>query len=123
VGTAGEIPKSSYDIDGDTAPSNDEKKAMKKLKEDNELALTELLLSMDTSTPQGKIAFKCLMGTKTSEYQDGHMGNGMARLMQKYLPKSAPTLVKLHKEFHNSNTSRLKLGGDPDEWLTDLERI
>jgi gag-polypeptide of LTR copia-type len=97
---------------------------LKKLKEDNELAFTELLLlSIDTLTPQGKIAFKCLMGTKTSEYPDGHAGNGMARLMQKYLPKSAPTLVKLHKEFYNSSTSRLKSGGDPDKWITELERI
>jgi hypothetical protein len=63
------------------------------------------------------------MGTKTSEYPDGHAGNGMARLIQKYLPKTEPTLVKLHKEFYNSNMTWLKSGGDPDEWITELERI
>jgi argonaute-like protein implicated in RNA metabolism and viral defense len=89
AGTAGDILKS---IDGDTNTSDDETKALKKLKK-TIIAFTELLLSIHTSTPQGKIAFKCLMGKKTSEYPDGHARNGMARLIQKYLPKTAPTLV------------------------------
>jgi hypothetical protein len=105
AGTAGEILKSSYDTDADINLSDDEKKALKKLKEDTELVFTKLLLLIDTSTLQGKIAFKCIMGTKASDYPDGHAGNGIARLIQKYLPKSALTLVKLHKEFYNSLTS------------------
>jgi hypothetical protein len=92
-------------------------------KEGNKIAYGELVMSIDTSKPAGKIAFRCVTGTKTTDYKDGHAGNGMDNLISRYLPKTAPTLVKLYKEIYSSNSSHLKAGGDPDEWITELERV
>jgi Ankyrin repeats (3 copies) len=99
---AGDIPKTTYDIDNNTSKSDDEK-ALQKLKEDNENAFHELLLSMDTSTVEDKLAFKLAMSSKTTDYKDGHAGNLVEKLIKKFMPKTAPTLVKLHKEFYSSN--------------------
>jgi hypothetical protein len=56
--TVGEIPESDYDIDGDTNLSDDEKTEKKKLKNDNKNAFSDLLMSRDYLTLQGKIAFR-----------------------------------------------------------------
>jgi hypothetical protein len=120
---AGDIPITTYDIDNDTSTSDDEKKALQKLKEENENAFHELLLLMDTSTVEGKLAFKLVMSSKTTDYEDGHAGNSVEKLIKKFMPKTAPTLVKLHKEFYSSSITKLSPGSDPDVWMTELERI
>jgi hypothetical protein len=40
------------------------------------------------------------------------------RLKNKYEPQSAPSLVKMEKQFRQS---ALKQGQDPDVWITELE--
>jgi hypothetical protein len=96
----GDIPESDYDIDADATKSANEKKELKRRKEGKENAFGDLMMSIDTSTPEGLILFNSLKGCKTSKYKDGHAGNAWERIIGKYVPKTAPTLAKLHKTFY-----------------------
>jgi hypothetical protein len=61
----GDIPESDYDIDGDTNLSDDEKKELKRRKECNENAFRDLMMSIDASTPEGRVLFNLVKGCKT----------------------------------------------------------
>jgi hypothetical protein len=88
---AGDIPKTTYAFDNDSNLSDNEKKALRKLEADNENAFHKLLLSMDTSTVEGKLAFKLVMRSKMTDYEDGHAGNSVEKLINNFMPKTAPT--------------------------------
>jgi hypothetical protein len=75
LNTEGDIPESDYDIDGDANKSYDKKKELKWQNEGNENAFGDLMMSIDTSTAEGKILFSMLKGCKTSKYKDGHAGH------------------------------------------------
>jgi hypothetical protein len=64
------IPKSSEVFYEKT----DEGKRMLKIIDLNEMAFTELVLSIDVSSSSGKIAFGIVKSCKTKDYEDGHSG-------------------------------------------------
>jgi hypothetical protein len=64
------IPKSSEVFDEKT----DEGKKKLRIIDLNEMAFTELVLSIDVSSSSGKIAFGIVKSCKTKDYEDGHDG-------------------------------------------------
>jgi hypothetical protein len=65
----------------------------------NELEYTELILSIDHKTSSGKVAFNLVEGCKNKDYADGNASMAWERLKNKFEPSSAPSLVKLEKQF------------------------
>jgi hypothetical protein len=57
-------------------------------------------------------------GCKNKDYADGNTNMAWQRLKNKYELQSAPSLVKMEKQFRQS---ALKKGQDPDIWITELE--
>jgi hypothetical protein len=51
---------------------------------------------------------------------NGNAATAWNKLKNKYEPVSAPSLVKLDKQFRESS---LKKGQDPEVWITDLDDI
>jgi len=111
------IPQDSEKLDLNT----DEGKAKKNARDMNELAYKELVLSIDTSTSPGKVAFQLIKGCKTTANKNSDCALAWKRLGAKYAPKLAPTKMELKLEFQRS---RLKAtDADPDEWITELGGI
>ena len=112
---AKEIPKSSEKLSTGTDAGKI------RLQQGNITAYEELILSINTETKEGRVAFRLVKGCKTKDYEDGLASMAWKRLEAKYASKTAPTLVKLMKQFANC---RLKdKEHDPDEWITELEEL
>jgi hypothetical protein len=77
-------------------------------------------LSIDHGTKQGKVAFSLIKNCKSSDYLEGNCKLAWDRLIAKYAPKTAPSLLKLKKQFANSS---LKNEVYPEEWITELESL
>jgi hypothetical protein len=75
-------------------------------------------LSIDDKTNIGKVAFNLVKGYKNKHYADGNANMAWERLKNKFEPSSAPSLVKLEKQFRQCS---LKKRQDPDIWITELE--
>jgi hypothetical protein len=86
----------------------------------NEIAYTELILSIDVKTSIGKIAFHLIKGCKSKDYPDGNAAISWERLKKKYGPISAPSLVKLEKEFRELS---LKKCQDPEILIAESEDL
>jgi gag-polypeptide of LTR copia-type len=86
----------------------------------NEIAHTELILFTDVKTSSGKVAVNLINGCKNKDYPDGNASIAWVKLKNKYEPISAPSLVKLEKQFRGLS---LKKGQDPETWITDLEDL
>jgi tellurite resistance-related uncharacterized protein len=84
----------------------------------NELSYTELILSIDDMTSSGKVVFNLVKGCKNKDDADGNANMAWERSKNKFEPSSAPSLVKLEKQFCQCS---LKKGQDPDIWITELE--
>jgi len=111
------IPQDSEQLDLTT----DEGNAKKNAKDMNELAYEELVLSVDTSTSSGKVAFQLIKARKTTANKNGDCAMAWKRLVDKYAPKLAPTKMELKFEFQRSH---LKFtDANPNEWITELEGI
>ena len=110
-----EIPKSTDEF---TATTTEGKKKAE-IKDLNELAYQDLILSIDGTTKAGRVAFQIVKTSKGKDYVDGNAAVAWQRLRKKYAPTRAPSLLLLKKKFAQS---RLKdKNSDPDEWLTELE--
>jgi gag-polypeptide of LTR copia-type len=100
---------------------SEEGKKMMKVIELNEIAYTELILSIDVKASNGKIAFfNIVKGCKTKDYPVGNAASAWEKLKNKYEPVSAPSMVKLDKQFRELT---LKKGQNPEVWITELEDI
>ena len=108
------IPKSTDILD----PVQDEDKI--KIRELNDDAYSDLVLSIDTTTSAGKVAFSYVRGSKSTDYQDGNAEFAFTRLQNKYAPKSAPSLNKINRLFYQA---KLKKQVDPDVFVTYLEGL
>ena len=86
----------------------------------NEIAYTELILSIDAKTNNGKIAFHIVKGYKSKDHPHGNAAISWEKLKNKFEPMSDPSMVKLDKQFRDSS---LKKGEDPEVWITQLEDI
>ena len=82
----------------------------------NKKGFGDLILSIDCSTPAGKIAFAIVKGTKTKTNPSGNLELAFQRLKTKYEPTTTPQLVHLTKEFHSKT---LKPNQDPDTFITE----
>jgi hypothetical protein len=89
------IPKTDEDHDLES----EEGKKLSIAAEMNELAYTELILSIDDKSSNGKVAFNLVKGCKNKDYVDGNASMAWERLRNKFETTSAPSLVKLEKQF------------------------
>ena len=87
------IPKTDEDYETDT----EEGKKLMIAADMNELAYTELILSIDDKTRNGKVAFNLVKGCKNKDFVDGNANLAWERLRNKFQPQSAPSLVKMEK--------------------------
>jgi hypothetical protein len=84
----------------------------------NELAYTELILSIDDKISSRKVAFKFVKGCKNKDYVDGNASMAWERLKNKFEPSSAPSLVKIEIKFRHCSLNK---GQDPEICITELE--
>jgi hypothetical protein len=82
---------------------------MLKITKLNEIAFTELTLSIDVKTSNGRIAFNLVKGWKSKDYPDGNAATARERLKKKYEPISAPSMVKLENQFRGLALKRVKI--------------
>jgi hypothetical protein len=101
------IPKTDEDYEMES----EEGKKLMIAADMNELAYTELILSIDDKTSNGKVAFNLVKGFKNRDYADGNAAMAWERLRNKFEPQSAPSLVKREKQFRQC---ALNMGQDPD---------
>jgi hypothetical protein len=67
----------------------------------NKKGFGDLILSIDTTTAAGKVAFATVKGTKTTEYPGGNLRLAYLRLKTKYEPSTTPQLMQLTEDFHS----------------------
>jgi hypothetical protein len=108
------IPSSDEDFDN----LSDIGKEKSRITELNEIAYSELILSIDVKTSSGKTAFNIVKSCKTKDHSNGNAAATLEKLKNKYKPVSANTLVKLEKQFRELS---LKKGQDPEIWIMELE--
>jgi hypothetical protein len=110
------IPKLDEKID-ETSDIGKKKPVIIKL---NEIAYIELILSIDLSASNGKVALNIIRVCKTKDYLDGNGTIAWERLRNKYELVSEPSMVKPEKQFRELS---LEKGQDPEIWITELEDI
>ena len=91
------------------------------LKNLNKEGFNDIILSIDHTSKQGKVAFSLVKNCKTAKYPEGNCKLAWDRLVAKYSPKTAPSLLKLKKNFANSQLE--SVDKHPDEWMTELESL
>jgi hypothetical protein len=69
----------------------------------NEIAYTQLILSIVVKASSGKVAFNIIRGCKTKDYPDGNGAIAWERFKNKYEPVSAPSMVKLESSLGSSD--------------------
>ena len=87
----------------------------------NEQANKDIVLSINHTSGQGKVALNLVKKCVSDEYPEGNCKLAWDRLIAKYAPKTAPSLLKLKKKFHNSRLE--SEDKHPDEWITNLESL
>jgi gag-polypeptide of LTR copia-type len=97
---------------------SEEGKKMMKVNELHEIAYTELILSIDVKASNDSIAVNIVKGCKTKYYPDGNAASAWEKLKNKYEPVSAPSMVKLDKQFRKLTLNK---GQDPKVWIIELE--
>jgi hypothetical protein len=75
----------------------------------NEITYTELILSIDVKTSSEKVAFNLIKCCKSKDYPDANAAIAWKRLKNKYEPISAPSLVKLEKQFRELSLKKFKI--------------
>jgi gag-polypeptide of LTR copia-type/Zinc knuckle len=80
----------------------------------------ELLMSMDWSTPVGRVVFDMVNGTKCADYPHGNLRVAYKRLKLKFSPQTTLALSTIYKRYA---ASKLRKGHDPDVFLTYLQDL
>ncbi len=106
-----------YDDKGNKLTLSEEEK---KISDANTTGFGELMLSINTEEPEGKVAFAMIKAAKTKIYPHGNLLTAFKRMQAKYEPNNTPQLVQLTKEFHSKT---LKPGQDPDHFITYMEAL
>jgi hypothetical protein len=86
----------------------------------NEIVYTELILSIDVKADSGKVAFNIIKGCKIKDYPDCNGAISRERIKNKYKPVSAPSMMKLEKQFRKLSSKKVQ---DPGIWITELEDL
>jgi len=113
----------------ETIPKDDEKfdlnkaneKTKSKICNKNKLAFEELLLSIDTSSGDGRVAFQAVCCCKNDNYKNGNAADTWKQLMDKYTPNITPIKLELKSEFQRCRI--WDASQDPDVWILELESI
>jgi hypothetical protein len=71
----------------------------------NEITYTELILLIDVKASSGKVAFNIIRGCKTKDYSDVNGVIAWERIKNKYEHVSAPSMMKLEKQFRDPFTA------------------
>jgi hypothetical protein len=100
----GKVKVSGTDEDYDM--TSEEGKKLTIAADMNELAYTDLILLIDDKTSSGKVSFNLVKGCKNKDYADGNASMAWERLKNKFEPSSAPSLVKLEKQFHQCSLKK-----------------
>jgi gag-polypeptide of LTR copia-type len=82
------------------------------------IAYEELIMSIDTSTTAGMVAFRIVASTKTTDYPDGNSPIAWAQLKARYQPDTGAEFSRLIKEFYAMD---MKEGQDPEVFITKLK--
>ena len=80
-----------------------------------------MILSINTSTSRGKVAFRRVKNCKSGDYPEGNAKLAWDRLMSSYAPKSLPSLLKFKRKFENSKLESAEI--DPEEWISEMEGL
>ena len=91
------IPTIDQYMAAEADPSDASNKSIIKLWKLNELAFEDIILSINHTTNQGKTAFHLVDNSVTPQKPDGNCKIAWQKLTQKYLPKTAPSYIKLKK--------------------------
>ena len=83
-------------------------------------AYSDMLLSVNTETPDGNDAFDLITSTVDEDYPDGNAYEAWEKLRLEMEPTTINSYVKLSHEFRNRG---LKEGEKPLTWITDLGKI
>ena len=104
-------------MQGDT----DINKKVIKLGELNKLAHEDLILSIITSSTMGKVAFGLVTNEKSMDFPKGNCKIAYDKLVSKYTPHIALSLLKLKSEFYNNKLELIEK--DPVKWISSLEGL
>ncbi len=111
------IPKDSNALNA-TMPAEKKKIEIHKA---NKLAFKELVLLIDTSQLEGRVAFQLICSCRMTDYKNSNAADAWKCLSEKYAPKLAPMKLELKLEFQ-----RMKLRDAsqyPDIWILQLEDL
>jgi hypothetical protein len=86
----------------------------------NEVAYTELILSINVRTSSDKAEFNIVKGCKNKDYTEGNVEMAWERLNNKYEPMSVPSLMKTERMFRQSSFCKNEY---PYAWITTLEEF
>jgi hypothetical protein len=75
---------------------------------------------IDFKVISGKVSFSIIRGCKTKDYPGSNGAIAWERLKNKYEPVSAPSMVKLEKQFRELSLKKVQ---DPEVWITELEDL
>jgi hypothetical protein len=67
---------------------------------------TELILSIDIRSSTGKVVFSIIKGCKSRDYNDGNSALTWDKLKKKFGLVSAPSLVKIERDFSQSKLEK-----------------
>jgi len=110
-------PPASTVIDEKTAAGKEEKRC----RDGNNYAYEEMLLSIQTKTDEGRVAFHIVTGSVSTDLPDGDAALAWERLKNKYAPRITPRKLELRREFQ---VCKLKNSEhDPEAWITHLEGL
>ncbi len=98
----------------------EEKKKKEKLRELNEDAYEDLILSINGDTETGHVIFQLVRGAKTNELADGNAKEAWDRLIGKFEAQTAPSRLLLKSQM---NGLKLKYKQDPEIFITTLEDL
>jgi len=111
------IPKDS-EVLNETVPVE---KAKIEIRESNKLAFEELVLSIDTSQPKGRVTFQSICSCRSMEYKNGNTADAWKSLSNKYAPKIAPMKLELKLKFQHMKLR--DASEDPNVWISQLEDL
>ena len=93
----------------------------KLIEELNIQAYEDLILSIDTSTDPGKVAFSLVKSTKVKgEYDDGDCIKAWKNLVGRYNPTTAPHLCRINSKFYSAKMNK---DADPTQYITYMEDL
>ena len=111
------VPSDDEDLSQLTA---DEIKEKEKLRELNEDAYEDLILSINGETEVGRVVFQLVRGAKTKKLADGDAKEAWDRLRGKYEARTAPSRLLLKSKIQGL---RLKYKQDPEIYISELEDL